>query len=118
MSFDNLQPGQRVGMVQHNRYSIGNVTRITPTRVYVNGMAFVKRTGLRVGDRNSYSPLSLSRKPIEEVQERIEQQKENMRRADLITKITKAASRNNLKQLNDETLSSLAELLGVESEAE
>lgn len=101
-------------------YVIGRVEKITATQITVNGVRYNKRTGIRIGDSDSWGrrqrlaetwPTGLM--TIEEANKTNEEIKTKWEIQTLAVKI-KDASLGHLKTLPIETLQQVIRLLGLE----
>ena len=101
-------------------YVIGNAEKITATQITVNGERYNKRTGVRIGDSETWGrrqrlaetwPTGLM--TIEEANKANEEAKNKWIAQNLAVKI-KDASLGRLKELPIDTLREVVRLLGLE----
>lgn len=124
-SIEQLEVGARVvidtGSLHAARYLIREVTKITETQITVGGQRYNKRTGIRVGDGDSYvTRWQIAQDwpthrlmSIEEAERRNREAEEEMEVKSLAAKISNV-SFGALKSLPLETLQQVIKLLGLE----
>lgn len=121
---EQLEVGDRVVIdtsSSYDRYVVGEVTRVTATQIAVGNVRYNKRTGIRMGDADSYSlrrQIAQDWKTgqlmsIEEAKRRNKEADEELRAKLLAVKI-KDVPLGKLKGLPIETLQEVARLLGLE----
>lgn len=121
---DELKVGDRVAIDTrslYGRYVIHEVTKITASQITIGGQRYNKRTGIRIGDGDSYSLRQeiahnwpdYGLMSIEEAERRNNEAEQELKVKLLAVKI-KDVPFGKLKDLPIETLKQVAKLLGLE----
>ena len=116
---EDLQPGDPVviskyGMYNHP-YRISAVERVTKTRIIVDNVAFMKSTGIRVGESDTWYKTGIARRrgfvmSVEEARKENESIQQELTKRELINTIL-GARRRQLETLETEILQQAAALL-------
>lgn len=122
---EQLEVGDRVaidtGLNNYDRYVTQEVTKVTVTQIAIGNIRYNKRTGVRIGDADSYSlrrQIAQDWKTgallsIEEAERRNKEAEQELKAKLLAVKI-KDAPLSKLKTLPLETLQQVIKLLGLE----
>ena len=121
---EELQPGDPVVISKYGMYNhphrISTVKRVTKTRIIVDNVAFMKSTGIKVGESDAWYKTGIARRrgfvmSVEEALKENESIQQELTKRKLIDTIL-GARRKHLETLETEILQQAAALLQLAAE--